>query len=36
MKPPFSCSAVASELHRRLDFQTDRASVRRWGLANKL
>jgi hypothetical protein len=35
-KPPCSFSAAASELHRRLDFKTDRASVRRWALANKL
>jgi hypothetical protein len=35
-KPPCSYSAVASELHRRLDFQTDRASVRRWALENQL
>lgn len=35
-KPPCSYSAVASELHRRLNFQTDRASVRRWALENKL
>jgi transposase InsO family protein len=35
-KPPSSYSAAASELLRRLDFQTDRASVRRWALANQL
>ena len=35
-KPPCSYSAVASELHRRLDFQTDRASVRRWAIAHQL
>ena len=35
-KPPSSYSAAASELHRRLDFKTDRASVRRWALENKL
>ena len=35
-KPPSSYSAAASELHRRLDFKTDRASVRRWALAHKL
>lgn len=35
-KPPSSYSAAASELHRRLDFKTDRASVRRWALANEL
>ena len=34
-KPPSSYSAAASELHRRLNFKTDRASVRRWALANK-
>lgn len=35
-KPPSSYSAAASELHRRLNFKTDRASVRRWALAHKL
>lgn len=35
-KPPSSYSAAASELFRRLDFETDRASIRRWALANKL
>jgi hypothetical protein len=35
-KPPCSCSAVASELHRRVDFQTDLASVRRWAIESKL
>ena len=35
-QPPSSYSAAASELHRRLDFQTDRASVRRWAIENKL
>jgi hypothetical protein len=35
-KPPCSYSAVASELHRRLDFQTNRASVRRWALEHQL
>lgn len=35
-KPPSSYSAAASELHRRLNFKTDRASVRRWALANQL
>lgn len=35
-KPPFSYSAVASELLRRLHFQTDRASIRRWALAHRL
>jgi hypothetical protein len=34
--PPCSYSAVASELHRRLNFQTDRASVRRWAIQNGL
>lgn len=36
VRPPCAYSAVASELHRRLGFQTDRASVRRWAIANKL
>jgi hypothetical protein len=35
-KPPSSYSAVASELHRRLGFKTDRASIRRWALAHQL
>ena len=35
-KPPSSYSAAASELHRRLNFITDRASVRRWALQNQL
>ena len=35
-KPPCSYSAAASELHRRLKFQTNRASVRRWALQNNL
>ena len=35
-KPPSSYSAVASELLRRLQFKTDRASVRRWALAHHL
>ena len=35
-KPPSSYSACASELHRRLHFLTDRASVRRWALQNQL
>jgi hypothetical protein len=35
-KPPSSYSAVASELHRRLDFKTNRASVRRWALEHQL
>ena len=32
-QPPASCRAAASELHRRLHFQTDRASVRRRAIA---
>jgi hypothetical protein len=35
-KPASSYSAAASELHRRLKFETDRASVRRWAIENKL
>jgi hypothetical protein len=35
-KPASSYSAAASELLRRLNFKTDRASVRRWALANQL
>ena len=35
-KPPSSYSAAASELHRRLNFQTDRASVRRWAMESNL
>ena len=35
-KPPSSYSAAASELHRRLGFETDRASIRRWAIENKL
>ena len=35
-KPSSSYSAVASELHRRLNFKTNRASVRRWAIQNKL
>jgi hypothetical protein len=35
-QPPSSYSAAASELHRRLNFQTDRASVRRWALQHHL
>lgn len=35
-QPPSSYSAATSELHRRLDFKTDRASVRRWAIKNKL
>ncbi len=35
-KPPPAYSAVASELHRRLNFLTDRATVRRWALAHQL
>jgi len=34
--PRSSYSAVASELLRRLDFKTDRASVRRWAIAHDL
>ena len=32
--PPASYSLVASELHRRIPFETDRSSVRRWALSN--
>ena len=35
-KPPSSYRAVASELHRRLNFKTNRASVRRWAIAHQL
>jgi hypothetical protein len=35
-KPPSSYSAAASELHRRLNFKTDRASIRRWAIQNQL
>lgn len=35
-KPPSSYSGAASELLRRLNFPTDRASVRRWALAHQL
>lgn len=35
-KPPSSYSAAASELHRRHQFETDRASVRRWAIENNL
>ena len=35
-KPSSSYSACASELLRRLNFKTDRASVRRWAIHNKL
>jgi hypothetical protein len=35
-RPPSSYSAAASELHRRLNFKTDRASVRRWAIQNHL
>jgi len=35
-KPPSTYSAAASELYRRLQFKTDRASVRRWAIENKL
>ena len=34
--PRSSYSAVASELSRRLDFTTDRATVRRWAIAHNL
>lgn len=34
--PPCSYSATASELLRRCNFQTDRASVRRWAIQNNL
>jgi hypothetical protein len=34
--PPSAYSAAASELLRRLNFQTDRASVRRWAIAHQL
>jgi hypothetical protein len=35
-KPPASYSGAASELLRRLAFQTDRASVRRWAITHQL
>ena len=35
-KPPSSYSACASELQRRLQFETNRASVRRWAIENQL
>ena len=35
-KPPSSYSATASELLRRLNFKTDRASVRRWAIEHQL
>jgi len=35
-KPPSSYNACASELHRRLNFKTDRASVRRWAIQHNL
>ncbi|HEY9175050.1 MAG TPA: hypothetical protein VI136_22405 [Verrucomicrobiae bacterium] len=35
-KPPPACNGVSSELHRRLNFITNRASVRRWALEHKL
>jgi hypothetical protein len=35
-KPPSNYSAVASELHRRLQIQTSRATVRRWAIAHQL
>src|ERR1017187_2608723 len=34
-KPPSADGACASELHRRLNFKTDRASVRRWASKNQ-
>lgn len=35
-KPRSSYSAAASEVHRRLNFKSDRASVRRWAIENNL
>jgi len=35
-KPPSSYSAATSELLRRLQFKTDRASVRRWAIDHQL
>ena len=35
-KPPVSYSACASELRRRLNFKTNRASVRRWAIQSQL
>jgi len=35
-KPPCSYSAASSELLRRLNFKTNRASVRRWAIENRL
>jgi len=35
-KPPSSYSAAASEVHRRLNFKTDRASIRRWAIEHQL
>jgi hypothetical protein len=35
-KPPSSYSFAASEVHRRHDLPLDRATVRRWALANNL
>ncbi len=35
-KPPSSYIASASELYRRHDFKTNRASVRRWAILNQL
>lgn len=35
-KPPNSYNAAASELLRRCQFKTDRASIRRWAIENKL
>lgn len=35
-RPPAPYRFVASEVHRRLDFQIDPATVRRWAIANNL
>jgi hypothetical protein len=35
-KPPSSCSAAASEAHRRFNFKTNRASIRRWAIEHQL
>ena len=35
-KPPSSYSAAASEVHRRLNLKTDRASIRRWAIEHQL
>jgi hypothetical protein len=35
-KPPTPYSCAASELHRRLNWQVDRASVRRWAIRHRL